>query len=70
MWIVETERRSHEKAAPKQEWAYIRFVQRFIKDYPLTSREDLMQEWVVERERHKNLVVKYLNYFFKEERSR
>ena len=54
MWMAETERRLHEKAAPKQEWAYIRFVQKYMEDHPETSREELMQSWFAERDRHKN----------------
>ena len=57
MWIAETARRMHEKAAPKQEWAYIRFVQKYMEQFPKTSRDELMQSWFAERELHKKQVL-------------
>ncbi len=55
-WVTETERRKNTKAAPKQEWAYIRFVQAFMESYPESSRDELMQAWNAERMGHKKQV--------------
>ena len=60
MWVNEYARRKLEPQAPKQEWAYIRFVQNYLKSNPNASRDVLMNAWYLEREKHKKVVLKLL----------
>lgn len=48
-WIQETHRRSEEKAQPKEEWAYINFVQDYIAKQPTVSKMDLLNAWKKEQ---------------------
>jgi hypothetical protein len=38
-------RRALQTARPKKEWAYLNFVQRFVKKSPTTSLNELANEW-------------------------
>ncbi len=44
-WITETARRKKTKANPKQEWAYINFLQDMTARNPNVSRDELIQAW-------------------------
>lgn len=44
-WIQETDRRKHQKAQPKKEWAYINFLQQAIQTHPNASKDALMEIW-------------------------
>ncbi len=48
-WQTEYERNKIHKKAPKQEWAFIRFSQKFIKENPNTSKQELIEQWDKER---------------------
>lgn len=61
MWKDEYERRKIFSASPKEEWAYINFVQNFLKHTPTAGKETINQAWKVERETHKTKVYQYLN---------
>jgi len=60
MWIQETKRRAQTPASPKEEWAYIRFVQHFMEHAPGSSRDVVLQAWENERVQHKKTVMKLL----------
>lgn len=55
MWQAEHERRAIMPAAPKEEWAYINFIQAFLNHSPHASREIVMLAW--ERERLRNKAI-------------
>lgn len=44
-WIKETARRKQEKPKPKDEWMFIRFMQKMEKIEPQASKEDLLHAW-------------------------
>jgi len=60
MWEEEFKKRQQKKADPKNEWAYICFMQRFLKMNPQASRQELLKNWHEERGRHKNFVAVFL----------
>ncbi len=53
MWQEEHERRKNVPAAPKEEWAYINFVQKFLQNSLEASRECINHAWECERQKHK-----------------
>jgi hypothetical protein len=56
MWRAEYQRRKLTPAAPKEEWAYINFVQAYLKTFPNSPREDVNASWERERQKHKTYV--------------
>jgi len=58
MWKVEYARRKANPAAPKEEWAYINFVQK----YGDASHDEIVCAWNLERAKHvenvKNILTK------------
>lgn len=60
-WQLEYERRKKEKAIPKQEWAYINFIQDYLIKNPDASREKTMLEWEKERDRNFMIVKNFLS---------
>lgn len=56
MWKDEYKKRQKMPAPPKEEWAYIRFVQRYLTNSPESNRETLNTAWESEREKHKSIV--------------
>ena len=59
-WQKEYERRKIKKDPAKKEWAYINFVQDYIKKYSEASREEILNAWNKEREKHLKYVGKIL----------
>lgn len=55
MWQKEYERRQREGSSPKEEWAYIRFVQSFIRQFPKASKLMILGAW--EKERQKQVTL-------------
>ncbi len=53
MWQREYQRRKETPTAPKEEWAYINFVQKLLLDSPAASRESMNSAWECERQKHK-----------------
>jgi hypothetical protein len=51
MWRVEYARRKQFGTMPKEEWAYITYVQKFIQEHPDASRKVIMDAWNNERVR-------------------
>jgi hypothetical protein len=67
MWEHEYRKRQKTPASPKEEWAYIRFVQGYLNDFPESSRNDLNAAWENERKRHKSIVQSILGITLFEE---
>lgn len=62
MWQEEYERRKKMPAAPKEEWAYINFVQNYLKALPHASQSGVNSAWEEERQRQKAYVASRLDY--------
>lgn len=60
MWRVEYARRKQFGATPKEEWAYITYIQKFTQEYPDASREVMMDAWSKERAKQVALVYALL----------
>jgi len=45
----EYESRKTQKATPKQEWAYLNFIQRCSKEHPEFSKVQIVRAWKLER---------------------
>ncbi|KAF3362377.1 hypothetical protein PHSC3_001071 [Chlamydiales bacterium STE3] len=61
MWQEEDQKRKEMPVAPKEEWAYINFVQNFLLNSPAAKRESVNDAWGYERQRHKANVYDWLN---------
>lgn len=61
-WEKETKRRLESPVDPKQEWAYLSFIQRYLKDFPNASRQKIYLEW----EKERRLQVKKVTEILKE----
>lgn len=57
MWQEQYHERKLAPAAPKTEWAYIRFVQGYMEQHPHADKGTVLHAWEAERERHVALVV-------------
>jgi hypothetical protein len=49
-WKAEYRRNKKERRLPKQEWAYIRFVQEYLRTYPDTSKREINIAWKAKRQ--------------------
>lgn len=56
MWQHEYLSRKTHGSAPKQEWAYINFVQQHNLNHPNASREEILEAWKAERNLRKEYV--------------
>lgn len=65
MWSQEYEKRKLVKAPPKEEWAYINFVQEYLAHSPEATREILFEAWKNERERQKERAYSLLDSHLK-----
>ncbi|OJU82504.1 MAG: hypothetical protein BGO10_10185 [Chlamydia sp. 32-24] len=61
MWQSEYERRKITSVEPKEEWAYINFVQKSLQDNPKISKEKINQLWEKERQKCKHDVYKWID---------
>ncbi|PIS01355.1 MAG: hypothetical protein COT84_02910 [Chlamydiae bacterium CG10_big_fil_rev_8_21_14_0_10_35_9] len=70
MWEEEYQRRKKSPAPPKEEWAYINFVQNLLSKSPLMDREGINCSWENERKKHKakvfNLLEDFSSSFFQQ----
>ncbi len=66
MWVTEFERAKIDGRPPKQEWAYIRFVQNYLIENPNASRADIVNNWERERQYHIQSLDKFFNRLFSE----
>lgn len=60
MWLLELQQRQKNPTAPKEEWAYLNFTQRFLKDRAAATRHTIMEAWNKERQRHLKIVTKII----------
>ena len=60
MWQKEYEKRKNMPAAPKEEWAYINFVQKILQNSSEVSRESVNHAWECERQKHKANIIAWL----------
>ena len=60
MWQTEHVRRKQHPGAPKEEWAYINFVQNLKQTRPSASREAVLIAWDQERARQKQRAAELL----------
>ncbi|HEV2600822.1 MAG TPA: hypothetical protein VGT41_00855 [Candidatus Babeliales bacterium] len=51
-WQAEYERNKKEKRPPKQEWAYIRFVQRYMEQCLTASKKEVLNAWNEKRQEY------------------
>ena len=56
MWENEYRKGQKTPALPKEEWAYIRFIQRYLTQSPDSTRDHLNKAWENERQKHKNII--------------
>ena len=61
-WQEEYERNKDRKRPPKQEWAYIRFMQNYSQRFPQASQKEMTDAWNEERQK----IVKNVYAFFKQ----
>lgn len=59
-WQNEYLKRKSKKAQPKQEWAYISFIQRYLEKNPNASKTEITREWEMARLEHVKKVEKIL----------
>jgi hypothetical protein len=58
MWKKEYEFRKVNGSIPKEEWAYINFVKRYLSKNQKASREEILKQWETERNNHKDSINK------------
>ncbi len=56
MWVKEKLRREAQAPSPKEEWAYISFIQDYFNKLPDASHEDMKAAWASERQKRKDYV--------------
>lgn len=61
MWNREYEFRKMNKVLPKEEWAYINFVKRYLDENPNPTRNEILDRWEIERAMHKNLLDNFFD---------
>lgn len=64
-WQKENLRRSKTKIAPKAEWAYINFLQKYAAHYPKSSPAEAKRAWFGEQTRQKRIAIDLLRPFLK-----
>jgi DNA-binding NtrC family response regulator len=63
-WQKEYEQRKQKAAQPKREWAYINFVQRYIKEKPDAKRLQITKAWKSEQLRQTQIAQQLLKKHF------
>lgn len=61
MWQEEYQKRKNLPAAPKEEWAYINFVQKYLLNTPNATKKLINNAWECERQKHKANVYKWID---------
>jgi len=59
-WILETAARKQKKQKPKDEWMYIRFMQKMKQENPSLTKDKLLYEWKCIREKKADNAFKLL----------
>jgi hypothetical protein len=62
MWVEEYARRKQHGSKPKEEWAYINFLQKANKENPNASREELLAAWEQERLKRQQIALDLLKF--------
>lgn len=62
MWQSEIDRRKKHGSTPKEEWAYINYVQKLIIENPHISKEDILNRWNIIRSKNKKIVYTILGF--------
>jgi len=62
-WQDEYTRNKYQKRSPKQEWAYIRFAQDYIKKFPQAARDEITKAWEMQRHEQIQIVAEFLDIF-------
>lgn len=60
MWQEEYQKRKNMPVVPKEEWAYINFVQKYLVNFPNAAKELINHVWECERQEHKVNVYKWI----------
>ena len=61
MWSAEYQRRKQLGSTPKEEWAYINFAQKFVRDHKNSSHIAITEAWKNEREKQKNIAEEIID---------
>ena len=56
IWVQEMARRKKYGSKPKEEWAYINFIQKLKNINPSISRDEIINEWNMTRRKNKRTV--------------
>ena len=64
MWINEYARRKKSKANPKEEWAYIGFIQKYLNTHPKASHKEITKAWELERLRNVKIVDEVISSLY------
>jgi len=59
MWQKEYTLRKENRSNPKEEWAYINFVKNYLILKPSSTLKEILKQWNMERNNHKNKVEKF-----------
>ena len=59
MWHKEYEKRKKTPVPPKEEWAYINFVQNSLSISPTASQESINHAWECERQKQKAKLLRW-----------
>lgn len=62
IWQEQYLKNKEEKNVPKIEWAFINFVQNFLKDNPNSKKSIILNAWKVERQKNKDFVMSLLMF--------
>jgi len=65
-WQAEYVRRQTKKASPKQEWAYLTFIQKYLAEHPQASKNTIVVEWEKVRTLKVNKAKRILENFIHE----
>lgn len=60
MWVKEKRRRETQVPSPKEEWAYINFIQDYFSQLPDARSADMKAAWAIERQKRKEYVSSVL----------
>lgn len=61
MWEEEYQKRKKLPAAPKEEWAYINFMKKYLLNSPKATKESINNAWEYERQKNKAKVYKWID---------
>lgn len=60
-WKKDHQARRISKPAPKKEWAYINYVQRYLEEKPHASKKEITDAWNTEREKQVKIAKSLLS---------